>query len=104
VAVTFGSGRKGWEGSLTHASGFHFGFRPSVTQEHLPTKIVAGGSMNQALRRGVVMIRRTRRGDIITNRHMYSTKPWFHFQWASRPALVCLFRRHGDGYTGRRHG
>jgi hypothetical protein len=25
------------------------------------------------------MIRRTRRGDIITNRHMHSTKPWFHF-------------------------
>ncbi len=25
------------------------------------------------------MIRRTRRGDIITNRHMRSTKPWFHF-------------------------
>jgi hypothetical protein len=24
------------------------------------------------------MIRRTRRGDIITNRHMHSTKPWFH--------------------------
>jgi hypothetical protein len=25
------------------------------------------------------MIRRTRRSDIITNRHMHSTKPWFHF-------------------------
>lgn len=25
------------------------------------------------------MIRRTRRGDIITNRHLHSTKPWFHF-------------------------
>jgi hypothetical protein len=25
------------------------------------------------------MIRRTRSGDIITNRHMHSTKPWFHF-------------------------
>ena len=25
------------------------------------------------------MIRRTRRGDIITNRHLRSTKPWFHF-------------------------
>ena len=25
------------------------------------------------------MIRRTRRGDIITNRHIHSTKPWFHF-------------------------
>ena len=25
------------------------------------------------------MIRRTRRGDIITNRHMHSTKSWFHF-------------------------
>jgi hypothetical protein len=25
------------------------------------------------------MIRRTRSGDIITTRHMYSTKPWFHF-------------------------
>ena len=25
------------------------------------------------------MIRRTRRGDIITNRQMQSTKPWFHF-------------------------
>lgn len=25
------------------------------------------------------MIRRTRRGDIITNRHMRSTKAWFHF-------------------------
>ena len=25
------------------------------------------------------MIRRTRRGDIITNRHMQTTKPWFHF-------------------------
>lgn len=25
------------------------------------------------------MIRRTRRGDIITNRHMRSTKLWFHF-------------------------
>ena len=25
------------------------------------------------------MIRRTRRGDIITNRHVHSTKPWFHF-------------------------
>jgi hypothetical protein len=25
------------------------------------------------------MIRRTRRGDIITNRHMHSTKPWLHF-------------------------
>lgn len=25
------------------------------------------------------MIRRTRRGDIISNRHMHSTKPWFHF-------------------------
>jgi hypothetical protein len=25
------------------------------------------------------MIRRTRRGDIITNRHLNSTKPWFHF-------------------------
>ena len=25
------------------------------------------------------MIRRTRRGDIIANRHVHSTKPWFHF-------------------------
>jgi hypothetical protein len=25
------------------------------------------------------MIRRTRRGDIITNRHMHSTRQWFHF-------------------------
>jgi hypothetical protein len=25
------------------------------------------------------MIRRIRRGDIITNRHTHSTKPWFHF-------------------------
>ena len=25
------------------------------------------------------MIRRTRSGDIITNRHIHSTKPWFHF-------------------------
>ena len=25
------------------------------------------------------MIRRTRRGDIITNCQMHSTKPWFHF-------------------------
>jgi hypothetical protein len=25
------------------------------------------------------MIRRTRRGDVITNRHAHSTKPWFHF-------------------------
>jgi len=25
------------------------------------------------------MIRRTRNGDIITNRHIHSTKPWFHF-------------------------
>jgi hypothetical protein len=25
------------------------------------------------------MIRRTRAGDIITNRHLHSTKPWFHF-------------------------
>jgi hypothetical protein len=25
------------------------------------------------------MIRRTRRGDIITNRHLHSAKPWFHF-------------------------
>jgi hypothetical protein len=25
------------------------------------------------------MIRRTRRGDIITNRHLHNTKPWFHF-------------------------
>ena len=25
------------------------------------------------------MIRRTRNGDIITNRHVHSTKPWFHF-------------------------
>ena len=25
------------------------------------------------------MIRRTRRGDIITIRHTHSTKPWFHF-------------------------
>jgi hypothetical protein len=25
------------------------------------------------------MIRRTRRGDIVTNSHVYSTKPWFHF-------------------------
>ena len=25
------------------------------------------------------MIRRTRRGDIISNRHVHSTKPWFHF-------------------------
>lgn len=25
------------------------------------------------------MIRRTRRGDIVTNRHTHSTKPWFHF-------------------------
>jgi hypothetical protein len=25
------------------------------------------------------MIRRTRRGDIISNRHTHSTKPWFHF-------------------------
>ena len=25
------------------------------------------------------MIRRTRRGDVITNRHAQSTKPWFHF-------------------------
>jgi hypothetical protein len=25
------------------------------------------------------MIRRTRRGDIIANRHIRSTKPWFHF-------------------------
>jgi hypothetical protein len=25
------------------------------------------------------MIRCTRRGDIITNRQMHSTKPWFHF-------------------------
>jgi len=25
------------------------------------------------------MIRRTRRGDVITNRHTCSTKPWFHF-------------------------
>jgi hypothetical protein len=25
------------------------------------------------------MIRRTRSGDIITNRRMHSTKPWFHF-------------------------
>jgi hypothetical protein len=26
------------------------------------------------------MIRRTRRGDVITNRHMHSTKPWFQFR------------------------
>jgi hypothetical protein len=25
------------------------------------------------------MIRRTRAGDIITNRRLHSTKPWFHF-------------------------
>ena len=25
------------------------------------------------------MIRRTRRGEIITNRLIHSTKPWFHF-------------------------
>lgn len=25
------------------------------------------------------MIRRTRRGDIITNRRMHSTQPWIHF-------------------------
>jgi hypothetical protein len=25
------------------------------------------------------MIRRTRTGDIITNRHIHSTKAWFHF-------------------------
>ncbi|MGO9949983.1 MAG: hypothetical protein ACLPWG_24465 [Steroidobacteraceae bacterium] len=25
------------------------------------------------------MIRRCRGGDIITNRHAHSTKPWFHF-------------------------
>ena len=25
------------------------------------------------------MIRRTRAGDIITNRHLHSIKPWFHF-------------------------
>ena len=25
------------------------------------------------------MIRRTRRGDIISNRHTHSTKPWFPF-------------------------
>ena len=25
------------------------------------------------------MIRRTRRGDIVTNHHVYSTKPWFRF-------------------------
>jgi hypothetical protein len=25
------------------------------------------------------MIRRTRRGDIITNRHTHSTRQWFHF-------------------------
>ena len=25
------------------------------------------------------MIRRTRRGDVITNRHANSTKPWFQF-------------------------
>jgi hypothetical protein len=25
------------------------------------------------------MIRRTRRGDVIINRHIHSTKPWFHF-------------------------
>jgi hypothetical protein len=25
------------------------------------------------------MIRRTRRGDIITNRDIHSTRPWFHF-------------------------
>ena len=25
------------------------------------------------------MIRRTRRRDIIINRHVHSTKPWFHF-------------------------
>ena len=25
------------------------------------------------------MIRRTHRGDVISNRHMHSTKPWFHF-------------------------
>jgi hypothetical protein len=25
------------------------------------------------------MIRRTRRGDVITSRHAHSTKPWFHF-------------------------
>jgi len=25
------------------------------------------------------MIRRTRRGDIITNRHMHTTRQWFHF-------------------------
>jgi hypothetical protein len=25
------------------------------------------------------MIRHTRGGDIITNRHIESTKPWFHF-------------------------
>ena len=25
------------------------------------------------------MVRRTGRGDIVTDRHMHSTKPWFHF-------------------------
>jgi hypothetical protein len=25
------------------------------------------------------MIQRTRRGDIVTNRHTHSTKPWFNF-------------------------
>jgi len=25
------------------------------------------------------VIRRTRSGDIITNRHIHSSKPWFHF-------------------------
>jgi hypothetical protein len=25
------------------------------------------------------MIRRTRRGDIVSNRRVHSTKPWFHF-------------------------
>jgi hypothetical protein len=25
------------------------------------------------------MIRHIRSGDIITNRHLHSTKPWFHF-------------------------
>jgi hypothetical protein len=29
--------------------------------------------------KGKRMVRRTRRGDIITNRHIHSTRPWFHF-------------------------
>jgi hypothetical protein len=36
------------------------------------------------------MIRRTRRGDVITNRHMYSTKPWFHFPVGTRMERITV--------------